>query len=313
MRAPIPEAADAEARARDFLLGLQDTDGAWRDFDLPPGRAEAWATAFVGLSLARAGGRPGPRTRGALDRASAYLHGARVPGGGWGYNRDCPADADSTALACLFLAAVGEKAEPRDLAALARFQLANGGFATYRFGEPAHGWSHGHPEVTVTALRALVPHLDPGHSRIRAGLTWLQHARGRQELTSYWWPTSWYLRLELKRLALAAPKLLIPPERLESSEEPMTCFDLALCAELDLISSPTCRGSDSLVRLLARQSDDGGWPSEPILRVTDPRAFVGHQAEATASLLFNDQRRTFVTAAGLSAVSLFMRLADPRQ
>ncbi|MBA3811937.1 MAG: hypothetical protein H0X27_09935 [Caulobacteraceae bacterium] len=297
---PAPRLEASRARARRFLLDLQDPDGAWRDFDLPPGPADAWVTAFVGLSLTLAGGPPEARTRGALDRAAAYLGGARAPGGGWGYNRRCPADADSTALACLFLAAAGEAARPRDLAVLAGFQHDDGAFATYRFGDPAHGWRGGHPEVTATALRALLPHLGAGHGRIRAGLAWLGRAQDQGGLTAYWWPTDWYLALELERLAAGAPALGSP--RLTPGPEPVTSFDLALAAELQSIRSPGVRYG-AFQRLLARQSADGSWPSEPILRLTDPRATAGHQTEAVASRLFEDRGRSFVTAAALSATA----------
>src|SRR5215471_10501013 len=82
-----------------FLLSAQDADGAWRDFDLPPGAAEAWTTAYAGRCVREAASEASVT---ALARARVFLkRQARV--GGWAYNRACPCDADSTAHALIFL------------------------------------------------------------------------------------------------------------------------------------------------------------------------------------------------------------------
>jgi len=129
-----------------FLLLAQDADGAWRDFDLRPGAAEAWTTAYVGRCVRKAASEARVA---ALARARIFLEReARV--GGWAYNRACPPDADSTAHALIFLS----EPKPKHIAALARFFQPDGGVRTYAWPPPRHGWGDAHPEVTATALRA---------------------------------------------------------------------------------------------------------------------------------------------------------------
>src|SRR5437868_9182698 len=208
-----------------FLLHNQDPDGAWRDFQLRPGRSDAWTTAFVGTRLVPcAHGRLRGPVRKALLAAAEFLRAAREPHGGWAYNWRSPVDADSTACAILFLGALSTPVEPKDYTALARFQLPEGGFATYRFGDARHDWCKAHPEVTVTALRALAPFLPADHVRIRNGLCWLTHSA--PNCSPYWWLSPGYLAIEMERLRRVIPGA--PRIQHQDSEPPENCFDLAL-------------------------------------------------------------------------------------
>src|SRR5687767_8079670 len=46
-------ASEAIERAEQYLLACQNADGLWRDYDLEPGPAEAWTTAYIGHALLR--------------------------------------------------------------------------------------------------------------------------------------------------------------------------------------------------------------------------------------------------------------------
>ena len=277
-----------------FLLCNQDADGAWRDFRLRPGRSDAWTTAFVALRLFSAA-RDDLRRRVecSLSRAIDFLQNAREPHGGWAYNRRCPADADSTSCVLLFLHAVSARRYPKDYAALARFQLVNGGFATYRFSDSNHAWCTAHPEVTATSLRALGNFLPKDHFRIRNGIAWLSKYLSRnRNSTSYWWLSPRYLAIEVRELRRAIPAL---PPCGEVSVRHRGYFDLALSLELEPSRVP---GDERLAELLATQCGDGGWPSSPILRVPDPRRLSDHTIAPVAT----DTSRLMTTAAAVSAL-----------
>lgn len=280
----LPDAAIA------FLVARQDRDGAWRDFALTPGASDAWTTAYVGLALVAAARAHLTVPPHAIASACGFLNTARRPGAGWGYNLRCPADADSTALACLMLAAAGHPPQPGDYAALARFQCSDGGFATYRFAGAAHRWCQPHAEVTATALRALGALLPPGHDRMRRGHGWLDEAG--LVPASYWWASRAYLDLELVRLGRAVPPTGAPTGG--------GCFELALRLEAAARSGgPTTALYDALA---TQQLPDGSWPVVPMLRVPDP-----HRASAPERV-FGDQRAIFTTATVLSALAALRRV-----
>jgi hypothetical protein len=287
--------ASAIDRAVGFLLAAQDADGAWRDFNLLPGQAEAWTTAYVGQRLLTILGPRHP----ALAAAVRFLERAHEPGGGWGYNRRCPPDADSTAVAILFLETAGAPAAPVDFAALARFQHESGGFRTYQR-KIDDGWGLPHPEVTATALRALSLRLPSDHHRIRSGLAWLER-RLSERAAAYWWPSPLYLALEVERLRSRFPQLSPPAMAAPTAE---IAFERALACERALLRREGSASAHARA-LLALQSADGGWPSTPILRVTDRRARDGAEPPALASPVRADHRRSFVTATALSAVTAF--------
>src|SRR5215468_4228113 len=87
-------AAAALLRGVEFLLGRQDGDGAWRDFQLAPGWWDAWVTAYVaGRLLDATKAAPYARVDAALTRAARFLAAARRSADGWGFNRRCATDS----------------------------------------------------------------------------------------------------------------------------------------------------------------------------------------------------------------------------
>ena len=279
--------AQAIGRGLDFLAARQDRDGAWRDFDLPRvGVADAWTTAYVARCVRKAAHAITHRAGLAVEAATQFLQCNRSRGGGWSYNAGCPPDADSTAQALLLLG----HAHPRDASALARFQASDGGFRTYLWPLDDDPWAQSQPEVTATALRALLPWLTPQHRIMQRGFSWLRRSTV-QGARSYWWTSSAYTELELLRLRMAMPYA----SAISNADTPTTSFEAALVLECAILSRASPRDCEAAyASLLARQCHDGGWPAGRILRV--PHFSAGNA-------IFEDERRLFTTATVLSALS----------
>jgi hypothetical protein len=253
-----------------FLLSRQDSDGAWRDFPLPPGLSCCWTTAYILCRLREAAAIVGVDARAAVDGAVEHLLRHARPGG-WGFNPSCPPDADSTAHALLAL----PSAEPKHAAALARHFLPEGGARTYFWPQPGHVWAGPHPDVTATALRALRRWLKPDHALVRTGLPWLA---GQDD--AFWWTAPHYLRLEKLRLGL--PASFAPCST--------SAFDAALALECAVLTGAAA----PVAPLLGLQSNDGGWPSASALRLP---AKTGAETK-----IYTDAKRLFTTATVLSAL-----------
>ena len=197
-----------------FLLEGQGADGLWRDFLTLAGEGSSWPTGLIATELALAGSERGP-----LERAAKALLAGQHDDGGWGYHAGVPTDADSTACALLFLAAMGHEGSRmrRARACLARHQDANrGGVSTYRVPEPIRrfmglgaevdldGWCSSHLEVTATAGRAFAASTStsPGWE---AEAAW-RYVSSRQcadgSWASYWWVAPHYPTLQAVALAV---------------------------------------------------------------------------------------------------------------
>ncbi len=289
--------------AREFLLASQDRDGAWRDFQLKPGRAESWTTAYVGSSLLAAQGRwCDPCVDERLNRAAGFLGAAREPEG-WSYNQRCGPDADTTAQVILFLWRLGKPVATKDYAALAKFQTEDGLFATYQNCGGRKGWESGHAEVTAVAMQALGKAIDSSHSiLLRAESSLRSYLEGRHAAESYWWLSEDYLARELSMLARAypgAPNLLALSHR---SRRGKGAFDRALALEVSAMMDGDPGEQDAaLSELVELQSADGSWPVEPILRIPDHRALDFDDPLFNQSFVTADDRRTFTAATVLRA------------
>jgi Prenyltransferase and squalene oxidase repeat len=287
-----------------FLLQQQDSDGAWRDFRVKPGRSDAWVTAYVGDRLLRVAQHHSIEIDPAISAACRFLENARHKTGGWGYNLLCSPDSDTTAQVILFLKRAIGSVRAFDYATLAKFQLADGAFATYRTKDPTHGWGRGHPEVTATALRALRTLLHPDHLILRRGFARLaEFLRGPDPLASYWWPSHWYLERELLTLAHQSPAASSISMPNANGSDCRGCFDLALALEVAVFRNGDLKLVSELARQLAAlQRPDGGWPTLPILRITDPRSLEFGDRWFSSSPVISDDRRLFTTATALVAL-----------
>jgi hypothetical protein len=289
-----------------FLIDRQSADGAWRDFLLKPGRSDAWVTSYVGLRLLQI-----ERTfsfdalRRPIATAMRFVERSRNANGGWGYNAICPPDADSTAHAILFLRVAGATPTLRDYRDLSRFQLPDGAFATYRRGDALEGWCTGHPDVTAVALRALAAVLPSHHRILRHGYARLAaYLKRREPLASYWWPSVFYLARELRALSREcsnAPVFELPQLAITNDAG---CFARSLAIELAMLDDGETNVEAQLRALRRMQIADGSWPSEPILRVVNPRSKRLDDRYARRSPVVADDRRIFTSATVAAALAL---------
>jgi hypothetical protein len=289
-----------------YLLRLQAPTGAWTDFWLPVGASDAWATAFVGLGLHAASESHllDPQVREAAlagsRRAAAWLLAQPRSNGGWGYNGQVAADADSTAHCLSLLAHLGVPA-PREAIAFLLASRTVSGFRTYAFPNPQHAWTHPCSDVTAAALRAL---FDLGRfSQAELAAEWvnlLGTAQGLDGLwNGYWWISPSYpTGLVLEVWAQAGRPLLHRPVCLRQRKP--SVFDQAWALQTHALL-----GEEQAVHrlagwLLTCQESDGGWPSAPVLRVPSSQPGVSVRDDLQGT----DARRLFATASALRALAL---------
>lgn len=313
-----------------YLLAHQSEDGAWRDFSTEPGVADAWTTAYVGLSLltlpepARpAGWEP------SLERSARWLETRRDRFDGWGYNARCPPDADSTAHAILFLRFCGLDVPLPAYARLLSFQRPDGGFATYLTPGTEDSWAVSHPCVTPVAVHALLTALAPEDPRLAKSLAYIRSGQAgsgpQAELRSepqsglpsglwpsFWWSTPLYstaVNLE----AVTELELGYDPSSLAEglgAIEPATPFERALLARCWMLlggrgeagSFPGFPVGSLVESLCGEQSSDGSWRSAPMLRVTRRSCFAPWR-EPDPGPLVADQHRLFTTATVLRSLT----------
>lgn len=293
-------AAVALSRGLDYILTHQAADGSWSDWDLPPGPAPHWTTAYVGYCLSRLPEPYPPHLPQALEQAADWLCAHRLPGGAWGYSDRVDPDADSTSLSVLFLSKMARSPGHEPIAFLREAQQPDGGFATFLPNGLTGAWGHSHAEITAIALLALcsVPDgIDRRH--VAEGVAWLRrHRRADGTWATYWW-TSPYMAVGLARTCLAqfggkeaagaTPDMPMPDDCLQS-------------AHLLAMTPPATRLHANLTRLLLEaQGPDGSWVGKPSLRIP-PRDCAAPWNEPS-SPVYADPNRLFTTATVISALS----------
>lgn len=297
----------AVARGIEFVLAAQNADSAWTDWSLPPGRSPEWTTADVGRRLAGLAAPHRAPLAVSLGRAARWLASRQDDRGGWGYSTSVEPDADSTAQALLFLAAVGEPCAHEAYAFLSRHQRSDGGFATFLPSPLTGSWGLSHAEATPIALLALrtSPTELREHARAR-GVSWILDARRPDGLwNSFWWSTplaATEVSLELFEAlgvaGLAPPALLqwIPADALEG----------ALLLSIIARDGPSPR-LDKLTReLIAQQTDDGSWCGAPSLRI--PSRDCDRPWENSQGHLYSDGGHLHTTVTALAAISAAWRV-----
>ncbi|MCB8952684.1 MAG: hypothetical protein H6650_11780 [Ardenticatenales bacterium] len=192
----------AITNAAAYLAQNQAGDGRWGDFMLLAEQSTFWVTGYVGWTLSQL-----DKPVGRLPQAAHWLIQNQFDGGGWGYNRNWPLDADSIANVLLFLSTQADMApdvwQPA-LHVLLAHQSDDGGFSTIidaeawlvRFRaqmEELSGWTHSHACVTGV-IGLLLASLSARHAgdairphaeRVLTYLRRQQHADGFWH--AYWW------------------------------------------------------------------------------------------------------------------------------
>jgi len=309
-------AGGALERGTAFLLANQGGDGLWRDFLTPAGEASEWPTGYVAAALHLAGAEAG-----ALEKAVAALAARQNDDGGWGYHEDVPTDADSTACVLLSLALRGgfEDACRRGASYLTAHQRRDGGIATYRESGPIRrfmgvgrwmrfgGWCSSHVEVTATAVRALGA--AGGHGKVLEAARGYVAARQRPDggWSPYWWSSPHYAVQQAVEIAdrdavdRAAAWVLAGQAAAETSAF-ATALSLSVLVRAGADRDPIER---AVARLEALQEDDGGWHSQPIMRIPPPWIRnPDRPRRRMRGIVVGDQHRTFTTATCVAALAL---------
>jgi squalene cyclase len=294
--------------ALEYILGRQQRDGSWIDWDLPPGQSSIWTTAFIGCKLAGLSSILRERASASTGLASEWLNVKMFADSGWGYSEEVGSDADSTALAILFLASEGKNIPAACYAFLQSFQCADGGFATFG-GQPNLGtWGVSHADVTPSAVLAMMTKYGTTSETVDRGFQFVLDHKTRAGIwQSFWW-TSFLYSTEKSLSLFQAVGLNIDLQVTRKTlldTRPQSPFESAL-----LLSSLLClpnSAPDQVIRsvvdeLLRDQAPDGSWRSSPMLRVTR-RDCLEPWKPGDPDRLFRDQNNLFTTATVIEALS----------
>jgi hypothetical protein len=303
--APTPEAvrAKATADAVRHLLRVAEAEGRWSDYHLPVGPSTTWVTAYVANALEDARGAFAGALELDAERAHAlvvdHLTAASPSRSGWAYNDKTEPDADSTALALLYLRRRGAPtADPR--ASLDVYQNPDGGFGTFA---TCDSWGNSHADVTPTAIRA-----SSSAPLTSSDLPSILGARENGYWRSFWWRTDLYAteaNLRLLADAGAYEETVVSRPYLLNVTPVENAFETALRvrALASLPSDPEVLSAlaEALAFLLEMQERDGGFPPGAWLRLTYPMCARPWEAPDTSGPLYLDDG-IMTTATALSAL-----------
>jgi hypothetical protein len=290
-------------RGLSFIVAEQDAEGSWTDWALSPNASSEWTTAYIGFRLSGLHAPFRQQVSEPLSRAARWLLAHRFPDGGWGYNPDVESDADSTALAILFLNGTRHPPPENAYDHLRRFQQQDGGFSTFLSGGLAESWGRSHAEITPVALLALQTH--PGglpDEIITRGLDWIRRTRCADGTwDAFWWSTP--LPASEANLALLAalgcPEA-VPP--VLQHWEPDGSLQAAYLLSITIAAGSEQRMHDLARRLIDGQVWEGAWQSKPALRIP-PRGCERPWDQPLSGPLFADPMSLFTTATVISALS----------
>ncbi len=278
------------------------------------------------------------------------LSGRQDATGGWGYNHDVPADADTTTWAVLLAESVGDMNSarlPSARAFRARHLRPDGGLATYTDDAPLRtylslpdtvstaGWTTAHP--CVSAAAAHLTGFGPG----------LEEYLWRVQRPDGSWPAYWWTEREYAT-SLALPALADrirsgggsaaaarrgfswlrirlehhlaggPDQRMAVAHGVAWCLAALACCDDAIDTVPLL--SNGVDWLVQTQWSDGSWAASARLRVPptdclEPDEICGWEVvgrvQGSTSL---DQGRVFTTASVLAALGRVQtRLIDPER
>lgn len=295
----------------DYILDQQGRDGSWIDWDLPPGPSSTWTTAYVGRKLTGLRSSLRSRASDSIHRASQWLNDRTFADSGWGYNEAVDSDADSTALAILFLASAKQNVREGSYACLQSFQCADGGFATFRDVPSLGYWAVSHEDVTPSAVLAMMTKYSVESETVERGLQFILNRKTSGGIwESFWWTSFLYsTETSLYLLKAAGQNIdLGATRRTLLHTRPQHPFESALLLSSLLCLSGIAADEDiwPLVdQLLQDQEADGSWQSGPMLRVTRRDCLKPWKPE-DPDPLFCDQKHLFTTAMVADALSKFI-------
>jgi hypothetical protein len=291
----------------EYILSRQRRDGSWGDWALPPGESSIWTTAFVGCRLRSLPVEQRERAWVSTGLAATWLEERIFSDGGWGYNEEVGSDADSTALAILFLASQGESVSEDSYECLLSFQGADGGFATYRRSMDLGSWGVSHTDVTPTAVLAMMTKYDVESTAVDRGLQFVLNHKTAGVWQPFWW-TSFLYSTEVSLSLLKEVGLHIDLRWTRETLLKATAqhaFESALLVSSLLLMPDVSLDQEIwplVAALIEDQASDGSWRSGPMLRVTR-RDCLEAWKPGDPDRLFSDQNHLFTTATVLDALS----------
>lgn len=263
-----------------FLLSQQDSDGYWRDYNLEPGRSEAWTTACAGLAIIKAYGKCSE-----TDRAVKALLSA-IRKNGWGYNSHTACDADTTSWVIRFLSSADAMGKIDSESLLGDYISYQGRVRTFSSQIPFGSWAEEHDEVAPVTGIAL--HSAGRASRFAPIRECILKSNGWQP---FWWKCYSYVCAQSLEFLFLSGGI---PDKIKKREteilknlpaEPSSVFDLAQ----RLSCSYYLGGGLQYDTLLRMQKPDGSWDSSGELFV--PSQITGLKSEPK-----EDDRRLMSTA-----------------
>ena len=256
-------------RGSEYLIGIQQPNGLWQDYELPVGPSDEWVTGFAGLALSEISNLGYIDARPELALAALTLSLRERYSGGWGYNSTCKADTDSTSIVIQFFEQLGWRVNLRSRQFVAsHWRPQYGGFATY---DGPLAWGTGHWDVTPYALLSVS--LDARKEMLPVFLNSLAKHRDKTAgWRSYWWSSNLYSSLvTLEALSSLNAVYAVLPFNDFLDHKPCSAFELACLlgiAHHAHWSHDYVR--NLMVQLLDHQLSDGSWEGSPQLRLTEP-------------------------------------------
>lgn len=304
-----------------YIGALQNGHGYWEDFAISEvGSSNQWVTGYIGYALLQQND-----TSEYLKKAAAWLLASELPGGGWGYNHNTLADADSTANAIRLLANFSEiNGNKKRLYRSADFLLSfqdhdTGGFVTYR-PDMAQVFARSKwckPEISVTAMSGLAL-LGIAGKRYREVLLHIKKFLLKRQLPegcwdSYWWNGPMYSAgLSVSFLKQTGEDAAVKKGLawiIGQLDSPLSPFDTALALSALKTAHDRQGGyaeiADTvLIRLLEMQRPDGSWDPDPILKVPDPYENLPpwERIGNIPTRCVEEQHRLFTTATAVGAL-----------
>ena len=296
--------------ATQYILALQKDNGCWIDWKLPVGESDSWVTAYVGYKLQNIPNHLKSMIEHSENIASTWILRKQGIDAGWGYNGSVESDADSIACSILFIDSVGKRIPTNAYKRLEQFQCLDGGFCTYLTSNNTGSWRMSHPDVTPTALLALLTKYQyEEEPRIAEGIKYiLENQRADGIWNSFWWDSPLFSTTANLALLHKIKNMNIDLEKISGCLKrirPKNSFETSLLLSSALYSDQESTDMDYVsnltTQLLSQQLPDGSWLSEPILRLTRQDCYEPWEDVYPGSL-YLDPNRLMTTATSLESL-----------
>lgn len=282
-----------------FLKKQQKKDGSFKGFLLFPGASVCWLSAHVGFVLETI-----PEAYFIRKKICNYLQERMFDDGGWGYNRHCPIDLDSTVQALLLLHKMNYEFPSFILQNIIQAQDIHGGFPTYfNLSKNKNLWQKPHADITILVIELLKRTGEFSHELNRAEMWLAKQFDENGFLKNFWWNNPAY------SIWLQGKTNFIKPITVDTLRNFFSLYhsvsEAAFIAHaVSLKENMKDTISEITTLLLNTQLQDGSWPCSKVLKV--PHRYV----EDAACKIYADEKRIFSTAHALNALSQYFDGAE---